>query len=139
VSADAAFRTEIRAAGQTDLPFIFSTWLKSFRKSPLARVIPPTTYFKHQHDRIAQRLNDSRTLVCHPENDPETILGWVCGDSRLLHWCYVKRTWRGIGIGRNLVEALSAVGEGGEYTHFPLGDIPSWLKSGWSFNPYLAP
>jgi GNAT superfamily N-acetyltransferase len=135
VSADAAFHYEIRAAGQTDLPFIFSTWLKSFRKSPFARSIPATTYFKHQHDKVAQKLNDSQTLIAHPVDDPDTILGWVCGGGALIHWVYVKRTWRGIGIGRRLVAELAEVGKSGEYTHLPAEPIPSWLKN-WTYNPY---
>lgn len=136
MSADAAFPYEIRAAGQTDLPFIFSTWLKSFRKSPWARQIPPTIYFRHEHDRVAQNLNDSQTLIAHPANDPDTILGWACGRGQLIHWVYVKRTWRGLGIGRKLAGELVDLASPFEFTRHPGPNIPSWLKTG-TLNPYL--
>lgn len=111
-----------RQLDPTDESFVYNSFLKSFRDSPMVRGVPNTIYFVKQHEIIEKYLAnpDAQNIVaCNPE-DPSQIYGYILGqtisaipkDAAALHWVYVKQPFRNWGIARALYQKfLSVVGE----------------------------
>lgn len=155
---DASQLIDIRPATGDDVPWIFSSWLKSFREhgSNCGR-IAKETYWAEQR-RIINAVTSTPgcvTLVACPSENAQQILGWLCGrrmSEREIGFYYghVKSERRQQGIMRALVQAfgvnehtrcyyahhtrLSWLDENNTPHSKPLGDI---VPPGWSFNPYL--
>ena len=129
---------KMRTADESDIKFIYSSWLKSFRRSPFAAQISNALYFDGQHKRITHILAKPETnviCVCNPE-DASQIYGWICaeigGPITVVHYVYVKRTYRGFGIGKGLIESLGS--KNFIFTH----DTGFAQKFGGVYSPYLA-
>jgi ribosomal protein S18 acetylase RimI-like enzyme len=146
----------IRPATDADVPWVYSSWLKSYREhgSGVSR-IPRETYYNAHRKRIDNVASQATTLVaCAPENH-EQILGWLCaaagvgGYDAVLYYGHVKSHCRRQGIMRALIAALGITKANNcAYTHHtkiswvessklksvPLGDI---VPPSWQLNPYL--
>lgn len=100
----------IREATEGDIPFLFSSWLKSFRSGLLPREVDNTIYFTEHHKVVEKLLKCSTTLIATSPDDPATIYGYVVYqhiDGILtLHYCYVKHTFRGMGVLRQLLKSI---------------------------------
>lgn len=86
-----------------DVPFVYSSWLKSFRHA--YRKSPPRFYYAYYHPLITKLLARGDTTVCMACDgaDQGFIVGWVCATrlpsgGTVLHWVYVKRTYRQLGL-----------------------------------------
>lgn len=89
-----------------DKNFIMATWLKGLRYgNDWFLAIDKDAYYKNYHKVI-------ETIVGHPtttvkvvclKDDPEVILGYSAYSGARFHWLFVKKSWRGIGIGKSLV------------------------------------
>lgn len=111
---------EVRLAKAQDASFIYATWLRSYRhSSQFAKNIPNEVYFKYHHmaiDRIAER--GGRFYVAHALGDPDTILGFICSEGpTLVHYCYIKKPFRAMGIARKLVQMAGISEDLYEFTH----------------------
>ena len=124
-----------RQANAQDVPFIFSSWLKSYHNSNFALSIPSTMYFKEQHKLIEQIITRSTVLVAVNPEDQSQIYGWICADTAgavpIIHYLYVKHPYRKFGLGRMLVDLIST--EPFIYTH----DTGKKFTSG-VYCPYMA-
>lgn len=97
---------DIRDMVNDDRPFIFSTWLRGLRHSnDYFELIENEAYFKHQHDLIEAILDDFEVTVkiACLKDDPSVVLGYVVYKNTRLDWCFIKRSWRAIGLARDLV------------------------------------
>ena len=101
---------ETRLAYLEDVPFIFATWLKSYRHaSTFARKISNEIYYSRHHlviDLILKR-GGSKVYVAHPRGEPDVILGYMVtevqpDDTAVMHYTYVKKSFRQMGIARSL-------------------------------------
>lgn len=94
---------KIRQATPEDLSFIIDSWWRSFCKN--------IKYEKVDYiAKIKQAINLGGCLVaCDPEKE-DVIYGWVCfGDYvgiPIIHYCYVKKSFRSFGIGKALIESI---------------------------------
>lgn len=94
----------IRDGTPGDFNFIFSTWLKGLRYgNELYKLIDPTIYFKQYHKVLELLLKSAHIKIACLKDDPDTILGYAVSTGACLHWIFVKKAWRGIGIARNLM------------------------------------
>lgn len=114
----------MRHATEADLPFIFSSWLKSYRLSSAVRDMDAEAYFAQQHYLCEFLLGTSRTVVACSAAEPTEVLGWLVYEDHLrscvVHWCYVKSAFRRLGIASQLVrEALKTCSDTVRYTHKP--------------------
>lgn len=140
----------LRKLRQGDTPFIFNSWLKSYRDSATVRSIPNRVYYEKQH-RVIERLLESSVvyILCDGDN-PDQILGYAVVDTdttkNLVHWVYVKHKYRRKGYTSGLFKYVAA----------ELGmDAKPWVFTHWSkgaeffrdkykdkvdieYNPYLA-
>lgn len=138
-----------RDATTAELPMVYSDWLRSYRKSPITRAIPNDVFFAdHGHHGVVERAIGAAELVvaCSPE-DPAQVYGWCCfvnlvgappGNPPLLHYLYVKSTFRGAGVARRLLEAFG-LGDGPlQVTHWThAADRAKDRGRQLIFNPYL--
>lgn len=138
----------IRPMRDSDLNFVRSSWLKSYR-----RTVPDVlndVYFR-LHWEVAMGLLDRpgvRSLVACSSADDDQLIGWACGEPgaggkgrALAHYCYVKHTFRGMGIARQLVSEVLSGGTSRDVTatHVPLEDMRKRLEGmGWIFRPQFA-
>lgn len=115
-----------------DEAFIFATWLRSYRNSSqFARNIEHDTFYKWHHlivERILERPT-SRTLVAHPKDDPNIILGYLVTETQApenyIHWVFVKRPFRRMGVARKLFQAAEVNMDTAHFTHwtFTVNDL----------------
>lgn len=102
---------EYRGARADDIRFIFDSWLRSWRKSPWAGVIPNNLYFPLTRGTIEQLVARGATFtVACLAADPERILGWICheqsGPEAVVHYLYVKDPYLSLGIGDALIARI---------------------------------
>lgn len=128
----------VRQALDSDAPFIFSSWLKSFRSSDFAKHLSNSMYYREHHKLIADILERSQVICAVSDEDESQIFGWICAETGgpvpVVHYVYVKQTYRRVGIASKL---LSLVADGAFlYTH-DTGAAPELAKNG-VYSPYFA-
>lgn len=95
-----------RTARTTDEPFLFNTFLKSFRESDRSEGIPNTEFFQTFKAQFERVLETFTVLVAHPEGDEDEIAGWLAHQGDVVAWVYTKKNpWRRTGAGRALFAA----------------------------------
>jgi hypothetical protein len=93
-----------RTAKPEDIAFIFSTWLRGLRYGNKAfEAIPSRLYYTEMHKAVEEVLRNTLINVACLKNDPDTVLGYSVTSPKILHWVFVKKAWRGVGIGRDLI------------------------------------
>jgi GNAT superfamily N-acetyltransferase len=103
---------DLRLARKEDLNFIFSTWLKGIKGgNDLYRMADPRSFTLHYGEFMKRKIARTGVLVmvaCLKE-DNDVILGYSITerikDYNVLHWIYVKKEWRRIGIAKDLLPA----------------------------------
>lgn len=101
----------VRVASQSDIGFIFNSWLKSYKGGGLFTYdIPPAVYFTEHHKILERLLKRSTVIVACDSQDPTLIYGYLIAEEiegfPVLHFCYVKNTFRGFGISNILLACL---------------------------------
>ena len=101
----------IRKRISTDLPFIFDSWMKSWRISKWAGTIPNHLYFETQRVLIEDLIaRGAWIVVAYPTGQLDTIIGWACceqkDDKCVLHYVYVKDPYMNLGVVEKLLDAL---------------------------------
>lgn len=152
---------------ERDRPFVTSGWLRSYERAHHTAKARHKPYLTHenrqlgallrdayyvQHGRVVNELLDTSTvLVAHFEGDADNLLGFACGERHqpggvaVVHYVYVKGTWRQNGVARGLVdELLTLLRVGTERvvcSHAPSTDHPArpvMERLGWPLVPYPA-
>lgn len=130
----------IRAGAPSDVPFIFSTWLRGYRRSSFARPIPSATFFSIHHqviERILSRPSTQVYVACAPD-DHDSILAYVVSEPQVLHWLYTKMLYRGHGLAKALIKESGLDPADMTFTH--LSEMGPELQARYphaKYNPYL--
>jgi GNAT superfamily N-acetyltransferase len=100
----------LRPIEQGDLHLVLSSWLRSNRDGPIARLLPDSVYYAEEKSIVTALVQRVPVVVaCNPELR-DSVYGWLCGErleGRLVvHFIYVRHSWRGWGIGRQLLGAM---------------------------------
>lgn len=117
----------------TDVDFILSSWLRSYRLSEVVRPIPKDVYYE-EHHRIARRLleqSDVKMLVS--TEDPDTIIACMISQKPWIHYIYTKQQFRRMKLASGLV---GDPGSWEGYTHRTLLSQKIRLPQAWVYNPY---
>ena len=93
---------DIRPAGEADTNFILSSWTRAY--AGLNREQPKWAVFKLQTQIIKGAMEMGSVWVATPEGDDDTIAGWICHVGVVAQFMYVKKPFRGFGVGKKLIE-----------------------------------
>lgn len=136
-------QVQIRTATEADIPFIFNSWLKSYRSSAFAKPISNPVYFDFQHKVIEKLLQRSQVFMLCSTQDSAQVYGYVVTEEvdgvKVLHYCYIKYAFRGMGLCSSLLKHANLSKEqGGFYTHDTHATTKLLGKTKFVHNPYLA-
>lgn len=98
----------IRDATPDDMPFFFNSFLNHYKhSSPHTRLIPDGNYYLEMHsiaDRILDR-KDNVLKLCVLAEDPSIAFGYLWANKypQTIFYLYVKKAFRGLGIGKALM------------------------------------
>lgn len=129
----------IRRADADDAPFVFSYWLRDhFEHSAFARGVTKDTYMRLHHMVVERVIARSVMYVACDAEDPTVCYGFICVEGPTLHYLFVKRRFRGLGIARRLLSEAGLYAAGPKlFTH--LTDTMIQLRKRWplaEYSPY---
>lgn len=101
----------VRERVPEDLAMVFDSWMKDWRTSKYAGVIPNHLYYATQRATIEDLLGRGAAVhVAYPSGHPDVILGWACAEQKegktVLHYLYVKDAFLGQSIPELLLASL---------------------------------
>lgn len=155
----------VRPMRDLDVPFVCTSWLQAYEPQHYTSRWREREYLQHGNRQLGSRLKnryyETHRPVVHEligrgvvrvvvaRDDDDVICGWACGERdaqtgvRVMHYCYVKSIYRGIGVARAAVESvLDELGDEGEVVMSHLGDTKRvgrlMQRLQWPHVPYLA-
>ncbi len=142
MSSSGALPVEIRALIDSDLPFIFNSWLKAYRNAKAVAEVNQNIYFSEHHKLIERLLKRGKTLVVGAVGDPATVYGYINYEEVqgvfVLHFAYVKHDFRTLGLFKELMKATQHDFSGaGMFTHKLKS--AAILENKWNllYSPYI--
>lgn len=132
----------LRPATESDVAFIFNSWLRCFRYSSFASMSNPV-YFQAHHKVIEAILKRSQVIVACDDKDVSHIFSYGVAEQidgqLVVHFIYTKDKYRKLGIGLTVLEALGyKPGSTYLYTHKTHQAERLEKKHGLVYHPYLA-
>lgn len=123
----------VRAAVESDLAFIMSTWLRGLRYgNSWFKLIDKEAYYSKYTVVLNNLLRSSVVAVACLIDDPNVVVGYAVVSPETLHWVYVKKSWRGFGLAKELTQPFRIT----RVSH--LTKLGRRLKPlGWRFDPFL--
>lgn len=128
----------LRDITPSDRNFVFATWLRGLKYgNDFFNAIEAEVYYKVYNKYIEAVLARPQVTVKFAclRDDPEVVLGYAVYEGPVLHWVFVKKAWRSIGIAKSLVpETITTV------THLTLAGKSILHKQryyGIVFNPFI--
>lgn len=101
----------IREANGDDIPFIYSTWAKSYKDdSSIGRSCRNSIFFRsfiYVIDMILKRDGISVAVACNPEA-PYIIYGYMVAEPNILYYSFTKLAFLRFGIAKSLYEYLGS-------------------------------
>lgn len=133
----------IRKATETDVNFIFSSWLKSIRNSGYSYGVPNAVFFSEHHKVIERLLKTCTVNIACSESDVSDIYGYICSEVvdglTVIHFVYVKHTYRRLGIGNMLLNSIEHNSKAASlYTHMTKQGKLLEAKFNLVYSPYIA-
>ena len=93
----------IREAIGSDLPFIFDTFLKSYKmNSVIGKACRNGVFFDNYRLILDQILDESSILVACHKDEPTVIFGYIIHDKSILHYIFIKEAFRNLGLAKAL-------------------------------------
>ena len=134
---------------ETDLNYIYDSWLEDFRSSHFTPVkdkksasfvalMPRELYYKEQRPRFQKILSKSKVLLVCNKEDEDQIFGYAIyrflGDITILSWIYVRPVYRKLGISKRMIKEI---GEIDVVTHATPARWWFLKKNNLIYNPYM--
>jgi GNAT superfamily N-acetyltransferase len=124
-----------------DIPFIFNSWLQSYRHSIHVKNIANTVYFGEHHKVLERIMKRSEAIIACDPTDQTQIFGYIVYEIitgvLVVHYAYVKLPYRKLGIMKQLLEkAGRKVNHHFVYTHETHTAHKLALKFSAFYNPY---
>lgn len=117
-----------------DHPFIMSTFLRGlYYGDSWFSEIKKSIFMPNYHHVIEALLKKPTTRIrvaCLVE-DKDVILGYCVFSAGTVHYSFVKKAWRNIGIAKSLLPMDIK-----QVTHLTKVGLDITKKKGWDFNPF---
>ena len=139
----------LRTGTIDDVPFVLSSWLKSAADDVggIAATFTRRVFYA-EHERLLREsvLPRARVTVASSPESPDAIRGWACFEptehGTLLHYVYVRFDWRGLGVGKQLVDSIGDIALQTHSTRrgsspYPYNPYPLFLGASWRPSPKL--
>jgi GNAT superfamily N-acetyltransferase len=101
----------ISKATKEDLGFVIKTWVDNYKSSDFGRYTPGKIYWDKHKRLVRSWLPYCETIVARNQDDESQLFGFACFyrvDSVVtLHYILVKKTYQGLGIGRQIYNAIN--------------------------------
>lgn len=131
-----------------EFPLVYDAWANSFRKSPWAGCVRNCDWDEVSRNSINEILNRGARVICATadmEGGGRRVLGYSVSEpaSCVLHWLFVKRDYRGMGVGMELLRETtrdwppSSSRVPRKYTHRTRASA-KFLGEGWVHDPVPA-
>lgn len=137
--------TTFRAARPSDVPFILDSWIKSFRESPWAGVVPNNQFYAVTREAIEGLLaRGAKLTIACSRADEDQILGWTClepvRDGTACHFTYVKDPYRKRGLATELLTHGTHSPQEGDRRFYTFRTRCSsyFSRTGWVHEPAIA-
>ena len=129
---------QIRQATENDLPFIYSSWLKSNRNSGIGKDLLNEIYFDEHKQIIGRRFSQGAIYVAHPENEPDVLMGFISHHQGYLDYVYVKQNFRKMKVASTLIKLFfpDFGSKITKVTHTPKNSKDAQVKFKLYYNPY---
>lgn len=126
-----------------ELPLVFDSWAKSYRKSPWAGTVPNhlwDTVSRACSSEILERGARVTAAVVDLPDGTRRVMGYSVSEPgrSVLHWLFVKRDYRGQGVGRALLTAAITGMAGQLYYSHRTKASSKFLGPGWTWDPTSA-
>lgn len=133
----------LRPATESDVPFIFNSWLRCNRHSTNTRGCENPVYFAQHHKLIEGLCKKAEIFIACNEQDVSQIYGYICYERveglLVVHWIYTKESFRKLGIAKMMADKAGfKADEAVLYTHRTFISEALEKKYIMVFNPYLA-
>lgn len=96
----------LRGPRPSDLPWIVSTWINSYRREATRRGVDVDCYNAAQRRTIEGLLPNTLVVVACDPADPEQTFGWACVKEDVVHYVFVKDAFRRSGIATDMLTFL---------------------------------
>ena len=129
----------IRDVKREDVPFVFDSWLKSWRVNRYAGCIPNNLYYATTRANIERLVARGAVIkVACLDSNEDTILGWICYEQLdkdiCIHYLYVKDPYLTKGVGQELVKEFTS----GFYS-YRCNQLRDFLDmTQWKWTPEIA-
>lgn len=95
-----------------DRNFVVKNWIRSsYGACPQARLMDQRLYFRCKRRAVLKVLHQATTLLAVDREAPEVLYGQITGELSdgflVIHFVYVKSSFRQFGIARKLIAALA--------------------------------
>ncbi len=77
---------ETRGPREEDIAFIMSSWLNSYKVSPVMASCKVGLYYERQRERTKRCIREGRVLLGVNREREDQIVGWVCVGEGVLHY-----------------------------------------------------
>lgn len=126
----------IRESVPGDKHFILSTWLRGlYYGETLYSLMEKATFMELYKKVLDYLVTNSYIQVMCLKEDPNIIIGYsvLSLDKKILHWLYVKKNFRNIGVATDLVPKDVKV-----VTHLTKSGIILLKRKNMIYNPFLV-
>ena len=130
---------DIRLSQGGDLPFIYTTWMKSYRYDSLIGQSCRNSIFFPFYNKVIDYIllqPDTQVLVACSKEEPEVIFAYMVTQGEILHYVFTKEAFRRQGIAKSLYEAANAPKIYSQKT-FQSRPIIEKNEDALTFNPFL--
>lgn len=97
----------IRPGELTDLPLIYASFLRGlYYDNEFFNMIPKKEFMENYKGALTSLLDKSKITIACLKEDPDVIVGYTITNPSVLHWVYVKSSWRKQGVAKLLLPTI---------------------------------
>lgn len=136
-------QVRLRPATESDVNFIFKSWLRCYRHSFNTRGCENPVFFAQHHKLIEGLCKKASIVIACNHDDISQIYGFICSEMvdnlPVIHFVYVKEMFRRMGVAALLAENAGFKREAPVfYTHRTYSSEGLEKKFAMVYNPYLS-
>lgn len=126
----------------SDFNFVANSYLRSYRSGPEAKYMPSDFYYPEYKEKLTHMIKTGKVTILCSSQDEDQIVGYSITDKildwNILHYVYIKFTFRRMGLAKQLLADLSLGQNVTICTHIPKMWSNCITKYKLAFDPKYA-